>query len=279
MNGNRILNELATSGEGFIWQGPWLTATAYTLNDLASENGSTYICTESHTSGTFATDLAASKWELLASKGASGGGSGDLVAANNLSDVANTTTARANLGLVIGTDVQAYDSDLAAIAALSPAQGDILYRNGSAWVLLSAGTSGQFLKTQGAAANPVWATPSAGVFSASYDSGDLTITLAGSHTLTHSLEAKPKFVMLIAKCINAGGDAGYAQNEEIILATNGADAGGSNYGVSVRITATQIILRVGGGAGNTFTNYPHAATGVANGLDHTKWALIVRAYA
>ena len=35
-------------------------------------------------------------------------------------------------------------------------QGDILYRDGSGLQGLGAGTSGQFLKTQGAGANPVW---------------------------------------------------------------------------------------------------------------------------
>lgn len=36
-------------------------------------------------------------------------------------------------------------------------QGDILYHNGSGWVVLGAGTSGQYLQTQGPGANPVWA--------------------------------------------------------------------------------------------------------------------------
>jgi hypothetical protein len=40
-------------------------------------------------------------------------GAGFLAAANNLSDVANTGTARTNLGLAIGTNVQAYDADTA----------------------------------------------------------------------------------------------------------------------------------------------------------------------
>jgi hypothetical protein len=40
----------------------------------------------------------------------------------------------------------------------SAAQGDILYRGAASWARLGAGTSGQFLKTQGTGANPTWAT-------------------------------------------------------------------------------------------------------------------------
>lgn len=41
--------------------------------------------------------------------------------------------APSDLGLVIGTDVQAYDADLAAIAALTPSNDDILQRKSGAW--------------------------------------------------------------------------------------------------------------------------------------------------
>lgn len=40
-------------------------------------------------------------------------GGGDLLSSNNLSDVASASAARSNLGLAIGSDVQAYDPDTA----------------------------------------------------------------------------------------------------------------------------------------------------------------------
>lgn len=59
-------------GRSFIWKGQWLTTTAYAVDDVVYQTGSSYICLTAHTSGTFATDLAASKWELLAQKGDTG---------------------------------------------------------------------------------------------------------------------------------------------------------------------------------------------------------------
>ena len=48
---------------GQDYKGAWATATAYKVDDIVVRGGSTYICLVANTSGTFATDLAASKWE------------------------------------------------------------------------------------------------------------------------------------------------------------------------------------------------------------------------
>ena len=125
---------------------------------------------------------------------------GAALTANNLSDLANKATARSNLSLgglatlsTVGTSeitnaavTYAKIQNVSATSRVlgrktsgagsaeevtlselldfigSVAQGDILYRGASSWARLGAGTSGQYLKTNGTGANPSWATVSAG---------------------------------------------------------------------------------------------------------------------
>jgi len=100
----------------FKWQGAYAGGTAYTVDDVVSYNGSSYICIQAST-GNLPTN--ATYFEQMSSAGTNG---------TNGTDLTTTLTT----------------------------QGDILYRDGSGLQRLGAGTSGQFLKTQGTGANPVW---------------------------------------------------------------------------------------------------------------------------
>ena len=72
----------------------------------------------------------------------------------------------------------------------SEAQGDVLYRNASGWVRLGAGTSGQYLQTQGAAANPQWATVSAGLTQSSS-----VATTSGLSVGITTISGSPKLIL------------------------------------------------------------------------------------
>lgn len=83
---------------GLDWESAWQTSTAYVLNDGVSNDGSSYICTQAHTSGASTEPGTgaswATYWDLLAAKGADGAGVGDALVANPLSQFAATTSAQ-----------------------------------------------------------------------------------------------------------------------------------------------------------------------------------------
>lgn len=65
-----------------IWRGAWGTGVAYVLNDAVRGTTGSYVCIVAHTAGaSFAVDLAAGKWSLMAQDGLSGAGTGDMLAA------------------------------------------------------------------------------------------------------------------------------------------------------------------------------------------------------
>lgn len=94
--------------------GAWLTGTAYTVGKIVVQSTNTYLCVVAHTSGTFATDLAANKWVLLA-LGTPTPPDGSVTTAK-LADVA-VTTAKMALLAVDSTILAANAVTTAKIAA------------------------------------------------------------------------------------------------------------------------------------------------------------------
>lgn len=141
-------------------RGAWLTATVYAKSDTVSQSGNTYMCSVAHTSGTFATDLAAGKWLTIYSTttppvtsvftrtGAVVAAASDYdasqvdndsaVAGSKVSDALNTLNTATN-ALVFGQCRLARTST--TLLTLSPLNGNKLFINGQWRALPAAGVT------------------------------------------------------------------------------------------------------------------------------------------
>ena len=162
------------------------------------------------------------------------------------------------------------------------AQGDLLYRNGTVWTRLPAGTSGFFLQTLGAGADPLWAAAPA--------RGLTTITiLSGSGTFTPQAGTAYMDVTLVGPggggggCLGggastaAGGGGGgsggmvrkaYLTNPGAVsyaIGTGGAGGVSGANGANGSAASTFDTLSAGAGVGGTFGTGVAAASAVDGG--------------
>lgn len=157
-----------------------------------------------------------------------GSGTGSFAATIANSAVTNAKmanmTASTIKARVTGSTGAPEDATLTQVLDLvgSAAQGDILYRGASTWTRLGAGTSGHYLKTQGAAANPVWAAVSGGGTSAQVDTYTTTGTV---HTWS-----KPSGAKAVTIIVNGGGGKGGGGCCTATATTTGLGGGGGGGG-------------------------------------------------
>jgi hypothetical protein len=153
------------------------------------------------------------------------------------------------------------DADLLNITGT--VQGDLYYNNGSAIARLGAGTSGQFLKTQGTGANPVWGTP-AGIISShyneqtgssAYSSATFTDTNAPRVTLTPASTSSKFLINATGLMFNQRG------NYFSALTLFKEITGGASTNLASTSNGDMVHIRVGDSVGNGNTQYmPYAMT-------------------
>jgi len=158
----------------------------------------------------------------------------------------------------------------------SAAQGDILYRNASAWVRLGAGTSGQFLQTQGAGANIQWSTP-AGAGDASTNTASsvdnevvLFSSTSGKLLKRAAITGLAKLTSGVLSGATQGADYYAPSGTDVAVADGGTGLSSGTSGGILGFTASGTLassaaltnngLVLGGGAGAT----PKVAAGLAS---------------
>lgn len=122
----------------------------------------------------------------------------------------------------------------AKIAMGSDAQGDILYYNGTDYARLGAGTSGHFLKTQGAGANPLWAAVSGGdvlkMFSASGSTTSTSEVELSTNTFAASDFAAADMVYILVKFSSLNNAVGSSMKIRVNDGTNTFTSGDMGTG-------------------------------------------------
>lgn len=192
---------------------------------------------------------------------------GTLPVASGGTGASSASMARTNLGLVIGTDVQAYDAQLAAIAALAPSAGDLTYWTSStAAAQLALGVPGEVIASNAGRTAPVWVEANtleygdgsdgnatldgvAAVAGCSLSGTEYTATrdlFIDTATMSDTISLRPAgYIVRIRKLVGPGSGMAYIHDD-------GNDASGSTAGGSLGSTnSTGRLGSAGGGSRNS----------------------------
>lgn len=143
--------------------------------------------------------------------GRSSSGAGDveeIACTSAARTILDDTTVQAILNTIIGTSEQ----------------GDILYFNGTNWVVLHHGTAGEALLTGGNGANPSWGAAGDSSTRGTFVNGDLS---TGKLTITHNLSLSAPYSVIVVIF-----DNNYKQiiPDEVTGATNSVEIDLTSYG-------------------------------------------------
>ena len=257
----------------------WVTATAYVAGPPASyvtNGGSSYMCLTSHTSGTFATDLAAGKWGLVSQAG------------TNAPTYGGTSTT----SLAIGTGSKVFTTQ-AGLAYTNGAR--VRASSGANWLEGVATYSGTTLtitsdKTNGTGTFTSWTfnvagQPGAGDLSSANNLSDVAnIATARANLGAGTVNSVTAGTGLSGGTITSSGTIALALNNATLQAAPSNPAGVASFvmlglGSTCHITpiySTRILVTISGHASNggagTFTNLTiryGTGTAPANGASPT----------
>lgn len=233
-----------------------------------------------------------------------------LVASNSLSDIASAADGRTNLGLAIGSDVQAYSGSLNSFAGVTFGSGKMAYTTGTnTWAALDSTSYGRSLlgaadaaalrtladlgglatvdildeddfasdsatrpSSQRATAAYIATLP----FTKSYASAAQSVSSGSLITLPHGLGARPKVVSLLAQFTSATN--GYSPGD-IAMINSGYEfpsSSSASRGFAVVLTATEIKVRCSNSGGVGMVDFSDGGRGQVSMSD---MKLIVEAWA